>query len=93
MTGSNLKGDRTRGSSALAAVEVRLELQSRDLAEAARSRWGIVTAGGDRTGDAPDRELAVDLCPAVAGEANRRRAERDLGVVLDVEERRPGWAR
>jgi hypothetical protein len=52
-----------------------------------------VTAGGDRARDAPDRELAVDLCPAVVGEANRRRAERDLGMTLGVEEIRPEHAR
>jgi len=27
----------------------------------------------------PDRELAVDLCPAVVGEANRRRADVGFG--------------
>jgi hypothetical protein len=48
-----------------------------------------VTAGGDRARDAPDRELAVDLYAAVIGETNRRRAERDLGMVLGVEELRP----
>jgi hypothetical protein len=69
----------------LAAVEARAELQSRDLAEGGQSRWGVVTAGGDRARDAPDRELAVDLCPAVVGEANRRRAERDLGMALGIE--------
>ena len=72
-----------------AAVEARLELEPRDLAEAARSRWGVVTAGGDRARNAPDRELAVDLCLAVVGEANGRRAERDLRMALDVEEIRP----
>jgi hypothetical protein len=56
--------------SELATVEARVELQSRDLAEGARSWWRVVTAGGDRARDASDRELAVDLCPAVVDEAN-----------------------
>jgi hypothetical protein len=41
----------------------------------------------------PDRELAVDLYPAVGFEANLRRAERDLGVPLDVEEYGPEHTR
>src|SRR6266545_1330669 len=75
--------------SELAAVEARLHLQSRDLAEAARSRWGVVTAGGDRARDAPDRELAVQCHQAVAVEGDCRRVERDLGMALGVEELRP----
>src|SRR4051812_10167219 len=42
----------------VAAVEARLELQSRDLAVAARPRRRIAPAGADRARDAPDRELA-----------------------------------
>jgi hypothetical protein len=62
--------------------------QSRDLAEAAQSRRGVVTAGGDRTRAGPDRQLAVDLCPAVVGEANLRRAERDRGMARGQRSRR-----
>src|SRR3954468_6496538 len=77
----------------LATVEARVELQARDLAEAALARCGVVTAGPDRARHAPDRELAFDLGSAVVGEANGRRVEADLGMLLGVEELRPEDAR
>src|SRR3954468_13777509 len=77
----------------LAAVEARVQLQPRDLAEAALARCGVGTAGRDRARHAPDRELAFDLGPAVVGEANGRRVEADLGILLGFEDPRPEAAR
>src|SRR4051812_12276716 len=54
----------------LAAVEARVQLQARDLAEAALPRRGGVTAGRDRAGGAPHRELALHL-----GSGRGRRAD------------------
>src|SRR5690242_7444974 len=72
----------------LATVDARLELEPTDLAEAAHARQGVMAVGADRARDAADRQLAVDLRAAGVGQADGRRSERDLGVVLDVEEGR-----
>jgi hypothetical protein len=53
-----------------AAVKAGVE-QSRDLAEAPRARGGVVAAGADRSGDAPDRQLAVVFAPAAIDGATR----------------------
>ena len=64
-----------------------LELQVRaGVAERVGGRGDPGARGGDRVGDALDRQVARDLGGAVVGQVDVRGDEGDLRVVLGVEE-------